>query len=85
MRHGKSDVPIVVKKWGNACGAKGDTCSRTLDGNTNHTQRWNLVITGIERIAKGLNVCLANDRMKRLVRETRRQASVGEGLSTVQG
>lgn len=41
MIHGKSDVSIVVRKWGNAHGAKGDTLGRTLDGNINHTQRWN--------------------------------------------
>ena len=36
----KSDVPIGVRKWGNAHGAKGDTYRRPFDGNVNHTQRW---------------------------------------------
>ena len=35
----KSDVPIGVRKWGNAHGAKGDTYRRPFDGNINHTQR----------------------------------------------
>ena len=35
----KSDVPIRARKWGNAHGAKGDTCSRRLDGNAHCTQR----------------------------------------------
>jgi hypothetical protein len=40
MPHRKSDVPILVKKWGNAHGAKGDTYGRPFDGHVNHTQRW---------------------------------------------
>src|SRR5262249_11082725 len=36
----KSDVPIGGRKWGNAHGAKGDTCRRPFDGHVNHTQRW---------------------------------------------
>jgi hypothetical protein len=39
MIQGKSDVLIVVSNWGNAQGAKGGTCGRTLDGNVIHTQR----------------------------------------------
>ncbi len=40
MTQRKSDVPIVVRKWGNAHGAKGGTYGRPFDGNVNHTQRW---------------------------------------------
>ena len=41
MVDGKSDVLIVVMKWSNAHGAKGDTYRRPFDGNAVRTQRWN--------------------------------------------
>jgi hypothetical protein len=40
MVHGKSDVPIRARTWGNAHRAQGGTCSRPFDGNAAHTQRW---------------------------------------------
>ena len=40
MTDRKSDVPILVRKWGNTHGAKGGTYGRPFDGNVDHTQRW---------------------------------------------
>ena len=72
MTQRKSDVPIVVRKWGNAHGAQGGTYGRPFDGNVNHTQRWTHDDHGSRTDSQSGSSALSaadpdsvNDRMKR--------------------